>query len=91
MKTLVTGGNGFVAGHIIQKLLAQGDHVIATVRSDEKGQRLMKEFDSDHRLSYVLSSLNDPDDVVLTDACVQLTCCITLQVRLVAGMPMILI
>ncbi|OQJ78818.1 hypothetical protein BMS81_10175, partial [Leuconostoc pseudomesenteroides] len=68
MKTLVTGGNGFVAGHIIQKLLAQGDHVIATVRSDEKGQRLMKEFDSDHRLSYVLSSLNDPDDVVLTDA-----------------------
>lgn len=42
--------------------------MVDTVRSDEKGQRFMKEFDSNNRLSYVISSLDDPDDAVMTDA-----------------------
>lgn len=32
-KVLVTGGSGFVAGHLIDQLLARGDEVNATVRS----------------------------------------------------------
>lgn len=33
---LITGGNGFLAAHIIQQLLSQGDRVRATVRNDER-------------------------------------------------------
>ncbi|GME81448.1 unnamed protein product [Ambrosiozyma monospora] len=33
---LVTGANGFIAGHIVEGLLAKGYHVIGTVRSSAK-------------------------------------------------------
>ncbi|KAK7440667.1 hypothetical protein CaCOL14_013023 [Colletotrichum acutatum] len=40
-KVLVTGGTGFVAGHVIDTLLKRGHSVITTVRSQEKSQALL--------------------------------------------------
>lgn len=37
---LVTGGSGFIATHTILKLLGKGYRVRATVRSDDKGEKL---------------------------------------------------
>lgn len=36
MKALVTGGTGFVGGHLIDRLIAEGDEVTALVRSPAK-------------------------------------------------------
>ncbi|KAE8372511.1 hypothetical protein BDV26DRAFT_297791 [Aspergillus bertholletiae] len=41
VKVLVTGGNGFVAAHIIDCLLEHGFDVVATVRSEEKGRKVL--------------------------------------------------
>jgi len=35
---LVTGATGFIAGHVIEQLLAAGDHVIGTVRDPAKAE-----------------------------------------------------
>jgi dihydroflavonol-4-reductase len=37
---LVTGGSGFIAGHLILRLLADGHRVRSTVRSDARGEAL---------------------------------------------------
>ncbi|KAJ6095193.1 methylglyoxal reductase (NADPH-dependent) gre2 [Penicillium canescens] len=39
-RVLLTGGNGFLASHILDLLLARGQSVVATVRSHEKGEQL---------------------------------------------------
>ncbi|KAL2678364.1 hypothetical protein Neosp_009110 [[Neocosmospora] mangrovei] len=39
-KTLLTGGSGFVAGHVIDVLLQRGHSIVATVRSQEKAQAI---------------------------------------------------
>ncbi|TDZ18091.1 Ketoreductase azaE [Colletotrichum orbiculare MAFF 240422] len=36
-RVLVTGGTGFLAGHVINALLQRGHSVLATVRSEDKG------------------------------------------------------
>lgn len=36
MKAFVTGGTGFIGGHIVRKLRSRGDDVVALVRSREK-------------------------------------------------------
>lgn len=43
---VVTGGSGFIAGHIISCLLAEGHHVRATLRSLSKGDRVKEIFAS---------------------------------------------
>lgn len=43
-KVLVTGASGFLAAHIIQQLYAKGYTVIGTVRSDAKGEFLVKQY-----------------------------------------------
>ena len=40
MRALVTGATGFVGGHLVDRLLAQGDQVTALVRSPAKAARL---------------------------------------------------
>jgi nucleoside-diphosphate-sugar epimerase len=37
-RVLLTGANGFVAAHIVQGLIAQGYHVVGTVRSKAKAE-----------------------------------------------------
>ncbi|KAI0376941.1 ketoreductase [Hypomontagnella monticulosa] len=55
-KVLVTGGSGFIASHIIDILLEDGFHVVATARSDEKGRRMVEAARpaQQDRLSYVI-------------------------------------
>lgn len=54
MKALVTGGTGFVGGHLIDALRAAGAAVTALVRSPEKARRL-----ADHRVTIVVGDLFD--------------------------------
>lgn len=48
---LVTGANGFLAGHIIKKFLDQGYHVRGSVRSEKSGDGLKALFDESGRFS----------------------------------------
>jgi nucleoside-diphosphate-sugar epimerase len=48
---LITGGNGFLALHIIQQLLAQGDHVRATVRNDARAAETKATLTAAHTLN----------------------------------------
>ncbi|KAG8924376.1 methylglyoxal reductase (NADPH-dependent) gre2 [Tulasnella sp. 418] len=43
-RVLVTGGNGFIAIHVIEQLLARGHSVVTTVRSGEKTKYLHEKF-----------------------------------------------
>lgn len=39
-RTLLTGGSGFIAAHVLDTLLERGHSVVTTVRSQEKGQKI---------------------------------------------------
>lgn len=41
MRVLLTGGSGFIAAHCLDHLLQRGHSVVFTVRSDEKGQKIL--------------------------------------------------
>jgi nucleoside-diphosphate-sugar epimerase len=56
MRVLLTGGSGFIAAHCVDYLLQHGHSVVFTVRSDEKGQKILKNHPDQpkNKLSYVI-------------------------------------
>ncbi|KAK5028697.1 Glycine-rich RNA-binding protein 2, mitochondrial [Exophiala sideris] len=56
MKVLLTGGSGFIAAHCVDILLKHDHDVVFTVRSDEKGQKILKNHPGtpSSKLSYVI-------------------------------------
>jgi nucleoside-diphosphate-sugar epimerase len=41
-KILLTGGSGFIAAHVLETLLSRGHSVVTTVRSAQKGDRILE-------------------------------------------------
>ncbi|KAI0469622.1 3-beta hydroxysteroid dehydrogenase/isomerase family protein [Xylaria cf. heliscus] len=55
-RVLLTGGSGFIAAHILESLLAHGHSVVTTVRSKQKGQKILdahKQYGKD-KLDFVI-------------------------------------
>ncbi len=70
-RVLVTGGSGFVAAHVVESLLKRGHSVVTTVRSKEKGDKILEAHPSaKESLSYVLvPDMSEPgafDDAVVS-------------------------
>lgn len=55
-RVLVTGGSGFIAAHVLESLLNRGHSVVTTVRSQEKGEKILAAHPSRGKdaLNYVL-------------------------------------
>jgi nucleoside-diphosphate-sugar epimerase len=45
-KILVTGGSGFIAAHLVDQLLEKGHHVVTTVRSEDKADKIRNAYKS---------------------------------------------
>lgn len=58
MKIFLTGGTGFIGGHIARKLRDRGDEVRALVRSPEKGEQL-----ASMGCTLVTGSLSTPEEI----------------------------
>ncbi|ERF69361.1 hypothetical protein EPUS_08834 [Endocarpon pusillum Z07020] len=73
MKVLLTGGSGFIAAHILDQLLEHGHDVVTTVRSEEKGRKILENHKGvpQRKLSYVIvkdiAEEGAFDEVVVSD------------------------
>ncbi|CCH44436.1 putative oxidoreductase [Wickerhamomyces ciferrii] len=47
-QVLVTGASGYIALHVLDALLAKGYHVIGTVRSQDKADKITKQFKAEY-------------------------------------------
>ncbi|KAK3290420.1 uncharacterized protein B0H64DRAFT_57946 [Chaetomium fimeti] len=72
-KVLLTGGTGFIASHVLDCLLDHGFDVVVTVRSHEKGQRIVNSIDEALRQHVSFAIVGDFvkegafDEAVMTD------------------------
>ena len=71
-RVLLTGGSGFIAAHVIESLLKHGHSVVTTVRSKEKGDKILAAHPEQgaDSLSYVIvPDISQPgafDDAVVS-------------------------
>ncbi|CAR31115.1 ZYRO0E10362p [Zygosaccharomyces rouxii] len=62
MAVLVTGATGFIAQWVLDCLLKENYQVIGTVRSQEKGDKLHKQFGSPSKLSFeIVKDISDTE------------------------------
>ena len=62
MKVFVTGGSGFVGGHLIERLVRDGHEVVAMARSDRSAERVAKVRENEAELLRELAELRlDPE------------------------------
>lgn len=56
MRVLLTGGSGFIAAHCVDQLLSNGHDVVFTVRSEDKGNKILSNHKNANSstLSYVI-------------------------------------
>lgn len=57
-KTIVTGANGYIGQHIVKQLLEKNYTVVGTVRSEEKGEQLVKDFVGDFSYEVIEDFVN---------------------------------
>ena len=60
MKVLVTGGKGFIAGYVIEKLLAEGNQVVGIDNLSKYGP-VDKSYDKNKNYKFVLGDAKDVD------------------------------
>lgn len=60
MRALVTGGNGFLGAHLIEKLLAEGIDVVAFVRRSSQ----MTELSSKSKLKFLYGDITDKESII---------------------------
>jgi nucleoside-diphosphate-sugar epimerase len=74
VKVFVTGGTGFIGGHVVRRLRERGDEVIALVRSRDKGKSLealgVKLVEGDLSSSDVIREACEDRDAVVHAAAV---------------------
>ena len=65
-RTLLTGGSGFIASHILDELLKRGHSVVTTVRSQEKADRIRESHPSiskDNLDFVIVPDVSAPDGI----------------------------
>lgn len=69
---LVTGANGFVASHVVERLIVDGFCVRGSVRSEDKGKWLHQLFDAKYgKGKFASVSVSDMDATGAFDAAVK--------------------
>lgn len=61
MRAFVTGGNGFLGAHLIEKLLSEGLEVIALVRKTSQ----LTDLKSPERIQFVYGDITDQESLIL--------------------------
>ncbi|KAI1812304.1 hypothetical protein GGS20DRAFT_30020 [Poronia punctata] len=72
-RVLLTGGSGFIAAHVLETLLQRGHSVVTTVRSSQKGQKVLDAHPHltratlDYAVVEDIAQLNAFDKAVISD------------------------
>ncbi|KAF3991930.1 hypothetical protein FT663_02489 [Candidozyma haemuli var. vulneris] len=61
VKVLVTGASGFIAQHIVKQLIEQKYTVVGTVRSDAKGEKLVKNLSGGSFSYEIVKDISEPN------------------------------
>lgn len=67
MKVLLTGGSGFIAAHIVERLVSRGYEIVTTVRSAAKGSFITSKYPSARISIAIVEDISQPssfDDVI---------------------------
>ncbi len=63
MKVMLTGGTGFIGGHLLKALTLAGHQVRLLVRDAEKIERMLELHGIDSDVDYVVGDMTDPATV----------------------------